>query len=289
MDILNLGGLRMKIKALLLIVLFVFVSCTSGKYSPTIRFPYEWLGQPGYGGNIDQQNFVEPSDICFHPSRKTLFVVSDEGEVAEIKKDGSPIFNKKIPGDLEGITVNPETGLLYIVVEGKDVVLEFDPDKREVIRKFPVNREYKGDPNFLQKQEGYDNGIESITFIPDKSHPEGGVFYMGNQWDPPCIMEVLIPLKSSQAETAEARIIRVLPFKMDDPAAMYHDPKTGLLNVVSDADNILVEITLEGKLVRQYAFLGDKQEGLARDDEGYLYIAQDSGGIIKVKDIRKSQ
>jgi len=279
----------MKIRALVLIVLFLLISCTSGKYSPTIRFPYKWLGQPGFGGDIDQQKIVEPSDICFHPLRKTLFVVSDEGEVAEIKTDGTPVSNKKIPGDLEGITVNPKTGLLYIVVEGKDIVLEYDPNKKEVTRRFPVNREYKGNANFLQKQEGYDNGIESITFVQDENHPEGGVFYMGNQLDPPCIMEILIPLKSSQAETAEARIIRVLPFKMDDPAAMYYDSRTGFLNIVSDFDNILVEITLQGKLVRQYAFLGDNQEGLARDDEGYLYIAQDSGGIIKVKDLRKSR
>ncbi len=67
---------------------------------------------------------------------------------------------------------------------------------------------------------------------------------------------------------------------------MYYDSKTGHLNVVSDADNILVEITLEGKLVKEYAFPGDNQEGIARDDEGYLYIAQGEGGIIKVKDLR---
>jgi uncharacterized protein YjiK len=67
---------------------------------------------------------------------------------------------------------------------------------------------------------------------------------------------------------------------------MYYDSKTGHLNVVSDAYNILVEITLEGKLVREYAFLGDNQEGIAKDDEGYLYIAQGLVGIIKVKDLR---
>ena len=125
--------------------------------------------------------------------------------------------------------------------------------------------------------------------MPNPAHPEGGTFYVGNQWDPPVIMEVLVPLKSSRVSEAEAKIIRVLPFRMDDPAAMYYDPRTGLLNIVDDADNIFVEITLDGKLVRQYAFLGDNQEGLCRDDEGYLYIAQDTGGIIKIKDLRKKK
>ena len=73
---------------------------------------------------------------------------------------------------------------------------------------------------------------------------------------------------------------------MDDPAALFYGPKAGLLNVASDADNIVVEITLDGKIVREYAFLGDEQEGIARDDGGNLYIAQDRGEIIKIKDLR---
>ena len=43
---------------------------------------------------------------------------------------------------------------------------------------------------------------------------------------------------------------------------------------------------LDGRLVHEYAFLGDNQEGIAVDEEGFLYIAQDTGGILKVKDLR---
>ncbi len=277
----------MKIRCLLLSLLILSISCSQSEYLYTIRFPYTWQGPQGYGGDIDQQDFVEPSGICFHPIRKTLFVVSDEGEIAEIETDGTPVFNFKIPGDLEGLAVNPQSGLLYVIVEGDDIILEFDPDKKEVTRKFPINREWDGNPNYLEKkEEEYDNGIEAIAFVLDEDHPEGGTFYVCNQWDPSCIMEVFVPLKTSQAKTAEARIMRILTLKIDDPAAMYYDYKTGLLNVVSDADNILAEITLDGKLVNAYAFTGNDQEGLTRDDEGYLYIAQDIGGILKVKDDR---
>jgi uncharacterized protein YjiK len=277
--------------ALILLILFTsFYTCSLGKKSLTIAFPYEWLDRPGFGGNIDQQGIVEPSGICFHPLRKTLFVVSDEGELFEIETDGSPVFNVKFPDDfdLEDVTVHPQTGLLYLVREGEDIILEFDPDKKEVTRTFPLNREYKGNPNFLEKSVGeFDNGIESITFVLDENHSEGGTFYIGNQYDPSCIMEVLIPIKSSLTKTAEARILRVLPFDLKDPAAMYYDPKTGLLNVVDDADNIFVELTLDGKLVKEYAFLGNEQEGIAWDEDGFLYIAQDIGGIIRVRDLRK--
>lgn len=269
-------------KNIFLILIFFLAACSVQEYSPTIRFPYKWLE-----GNIDQYNLVEPSGMCFHSKSKTLFVVSDEGEVMEMNKDGTYLWSAKIPGDLEGITIDPLSGLLYIVVEGTDVILEFDPSKREILRSIPVNRAFDGDPNYLQKQsQGFDNGIESIAFVPDTSHPDGGTFYIGNQWDPACIMEIQIPLKTGQERSQEAHILRVLPLKIDDPSAMYYDAESKLLNIVSDADNILVEVTLDGEIIQEYAFLGDEQEGLTKDDEAYLYIAQDSGGIIKVKDLR---
>ena len=268
----------------------LLAGCSALKFAPTIRFPYLWLDVQGFGGDIDRQNIPEPSGIVYHPQRNTLFVVSDEGWVAEIQKNGTPVAKYRVIGDLEGITLNPETGLLYVAVEGEDVILEFDPERGEVTRRFPINREFQGNPNFLQKKvDEYDNGIESIAFVADSKHPEGGAFYVGNQWDPPMIMEILVPLKSSRAAEAGAKIMRVLPFKMDDPAGMYYDRSTGLLNIVGDADNIFVEITLTGRLIRQYAFLGDNQEGICLDDEGNLYIAQDTGGILKVKDLRKKQ
>jgi len=263
-------------------------ACSTNIHPTQIRFPYKWLDEPGFGSDIDpERRITEPSGICFHPSRKTLFVVSDEGILLEIKTDGMPVSSIKIPGDLEGVTVNPLTGFLYVIVEGEDVILEVNPISQEISRKFPINRLWQGDPNYIQKQrETYDQGVESLEFVPDADHPEGGTFYAGNQWDPPCVFELYVPLNSSREKTAEAKILRVLPLKLDDPAAMFYDPATGWLNVVSDADNILVVITLEGKIVKEFAFLGDNQEGITRDDQGFLYIAQDSGGILKVKDLR---
>jgi uncharacterized protein YjiK len=253
----------------------------------SIRFPYFWPGTPGFGGDIDTEKIPEPSGICFDRARHSLFVVSDEGWLYEITPQGRGISHWRIPGDLEAVTLDPATGRLYIAVEGDDVILEFDPDRGAVTRRFPIDRAFRGDPNFLQKQvNAYDNGIESLVFVPDPKNSEGGTFYAGNQWDPPMIIEVAAPLRSSTAPEAPARIVRVLPIKIDDPGGMYYDPVTKLLNIVDDADNILVEATLKGRVLREYAFPGDNQEGICRDDEGWLYIAQDSGGIIKIKDLR---
>jgi len=280
----------MKIRYWCLTTLLLIAACGRDKYAPTIAFPCEWPGSPGFtpSANFDRQNIPEPSGICLHPARKTFFIVSDEGFVYEVKQDGTPISTVKVAGDLEEITVDPSTGLLYIIVEGDDVILEYDPDKREVTRRFPVDREYGENSQFLQKQVGsYDNGVESLVFVPNPGHTEGGTFYAGNQEDPPCIMEVSVPLRSSRAKEAEARILRVLPLQMRDPGALYYDSSKKLLYVVSDSDNLFLEITLDGRLVKEYAFPGDDQEGIAWDDQGYIYICQDSGGIIKLKDLRK--
>ena len=83
--------------------------------SPSIAFPYQYVG------NIDKAGFNEPSGICWHSQRESLFVVGDEGDICEIKTDGTLIMQKRIrPGDFEGITHDPSSGLLYIAVEGTD-------------------------------------------------------------------------------------------------------------------------------------------------------------------------
>ena len=55
------------------------------------------------------------------------------------------------------------------------------------------------------------------------------------------------------------------------------------LTGVSMLNNAFAETDSEGHLLRLYTFPGQSQEGLALDPEGHLYIAQDSGGILKIR------
>jgi len=264
-------------------------SCGKSDPPSDILFPCEWPGSPGFlpVTNIDRSNLNGPSGICYHPGRKTLFAVGDRGDVLEMRPDGTPVSRGRLRGDLEDITVDPATGLLYVVLEGDDVIVEVDPEGFLPIRRFPVDRSFQGDPAFLRKQtRRYDNGLEALVFVPDAAHPEGGSFYAGNQEDPDCVVELFVPLKSGRGAEAPARIARILTTGLPDPAAIFFDPRTRLLNVVSDAPNILSEITPAGRVVRQFAFPGNDQEGACLDEEGHLYIAQDCGGILKLKDKR---
>ena len=271
------------------IPLALFLTMLSGCATPIkndvdpldILFLHQWVG------NIDQVHFNEPSGIVFHPGRGTLFVVGDEGDICEIREDGALIKQKRIRhADFEGITCDPSTGLLYIAVEGEEKIVEIDPEDFGVLREFAIERTFQG--SVVLKSGG--QGIETISFVPDPNHPEGGTFYVANQGfdlkdkeDPSAIFEVEAPLKSGPGGDLTAKILRSFSIGVVDLSGSHYDKASDLIYVISDATNTFFEITRTGKVLRAYAFPGDNQEGIAVDDKGFVYIAQDSGGIIKVK------
>jgi uncharacterized protein YjiK len=254
---------------------------TEGMSPFDILFPHQWVG------NIDRVDFNEPSGIVFHSQRGTLFVVGDNGDICEIQRDGILVKQKRIStADFEGITCDPSTGLLYIAVEGEEKIIEIDPEDLGVLREFAIDRAFQ--EKTVLKAGG--SGIEAIAFVPDADHPEGGTFYVTNQAfdlndmeDPSAIFQIEVPLKTGSAGDSTAKIIRYFTLEVIDLSGLHYDSVHGQLCVISDATNTFFQITKAGKILRSYAFPGNDQEGITVDSEGFLYIAQDSGGIIKVK------
>lgn len=242
---------------------------------------YEWLG------DIDEEGFREPSGIVFDGTRGTLFVIGDEGDICEMTTDGQMLRQKALRrgADLEGLARVPETGLLYVAVEGDEKILEVDPGTFEVKREFAIPRTFRGTELF--KPGG--QGIEGICFVPREGHAEGGTFFVANQSfteepgeEMSLIAEVELPLRSSPDAT-NVEIRSWFPVPVIDIAALHYDQATGHILAVSDSANALLELTLDGEAVRVLTLTGDNQEGLTLDDEGLVYIAQDSGGIIKIR------
>ena len=254
-----------------------------------IMFPYEWLG------NIDKDSFNEPSGAVYHSGRGTVFVVGDEGDICEITTAGV-LVKKKLSDrqgrrpDYEGVTYDPSTGLLYVAIEGQETILEINPETFETTRSFPIERAFNG--KLLMKKGG--QGIEAITFVPNSKHPEGGTFYVANQSfsldnqdDISAIFEVELPLRTAGLHDPKGKILRYFSLGVIDLSGLHYDKLKERLYVISDATNTFWEVTKEGKIFRGYAFPGQNQEGLAVDAEGHVYIAQDSGGIIKIKWLRE--
>lgn len=247
----------------------------------SVVFPYEWVG------DIDPVGFNEPSGICWHAQRDTLFVVGDEGDLCEITREGVLVKQKHIrPADFEGISYDPATGLLYLAIEEEEAVLEVDPETFATLREFSLPRELDG--KTLLRAGG--EGIEAITFVPDSGHPEGGVFYVANQaftlsdcQDVSALFQVELPLRSG---TGQARITECIMPGIIDLSGLHYDPTTDHIFVVADATNLILEYSRNHRLLSVQAFPGDNQEGVTVDSDGFIYIAQDTGGIIKLKWLR---
>ena len=245
-------------------------------------------------GNIAPIPMRELSGATYHPQRQTVFVVGDEGDIYEIRTDGGLIRKGLLKHtDIEGITVHPETGFLYAVVEDNEEILEIVPQTFRITRKFSVNRQFEGKE--LLKKGGM--GLEAIAFIPNAFHPEGGTFWVGNQSfslkqgkEPSVICEVVVPLVSSKVTSGtnkvEGQISRFFSLSIIDISGLAYDLERQCLLVMSDTTNLLQEVTLDGNVRRQYLIPGHDQEGIVIDKMGFMYIAQENGEIIKLEDHR---
>ena len=238
-------------------------------------------------GNIPGVDFEEASGIAFHPTRKTLFVVTDEGDVGELRTDGTLIQRRHLLyEDFEGITCNPSTGLLYIVIEGRDNVLEVDSDGLVIRREFGLAREHDGEKLF----ESQGNGLEGIAFVPDPKHPDGGTFFLvnrssraGDDDDPPLILEYELPLSSRATHKLEGSIKSHVRIDIEELSGLHYDAESKMLYAVSDDDDRLFRMTRDGEVLAVISLSVKSPEGIAFDDRGYLYVARDPGGIVRMR------
>lgn len=252
--------------------------------SHPIPLPYNWIG------SITKEQIAEPSGITYHPTRRSLFIADDSGSVYEVDLQGTFIQTKGLNElDIEGITMDPRTGLLYAAIEDDEVIVELEPETLTIQRKFRIIRDFKGE--LLLKKGGM--GIEAIAFVPNASHPEGGTFWVGNQSfslkataEPSVVCEVVAPLRTETAAISEASIINAYKMNFIDISGLTYDPQDDVLVLISDTTNLLVEMSREGTILSKYLLPGDEQEGVALDGLGYMYIAQESGAIIKLGDRR---
>ena len=252
--------------------------------SRPIALPYDWVG------NIMKSRISEPSGITYHPARRSLFIADDSGSIHEVRLDGTLVQARGLSElDIEGITVDPNTGLLYAAVEDDEAIIELDAETLTIQREFRINRNFEGEQ--ILKKGGM--GIEAIAFVPDASHPEGGTFWVGNQSfslkpkdEPSVVCEVVVPLRSSMARSAEGTIVRAYRMNFIDISGLTYDMQGDHLVLISDTSNLLVELKPDGTILGQYLLPGDEQEGVVLDGLGYMYIAQESGEIIKLADRR---
>ncbi len=212
----------------------------------------------------------EPSGIVWHNRLQNLFVVGDDGDVAEIDQNGNIIHQPvMVGGDLEGITIaNDHSNYLYLLNEYPQQIVEFD------ISTFRLTGKRW---SLLGMQGNAASGAEALTYNSAK-----GLFYVGSQYDGQ-IYVYNIDLNTS----GSSNFLRVIHTGINnDLAGLSYSRDTERTYAVFDSSNIIQEYNNDDVMVQQYDAPGVDQEGIALlpgcpANTAALVIAQDSGGVLK--------
>lgn len=238
--------------------------------------------------NTDPRYCREPSGIVYSTRRGTLFIADDEGDICELLLDGTLINKTHIDrADLEGITIDPATGLLYAIEEQSMIIMEFHPDSLEPLRQFPLEATFGA---YLPARNNSNPGLEAITFVPDPDHPAGGTFFVASQGrrtrhtkGVAAVYEIAAPLQDSANVNLTAQMVRQFEPGITDLSGLYYDARLQQLLLISDKHDILMLVGTDGDTHTSYKLPGKNQEGITLDSKGQLFIAEDSGDIIKYR------
>lgn len=231
--------------------------------------------QPGnsVGGQLPAG--YETSGATWHPRIDRLFVVSDCGLLSSLDAVGGDVTTWSVPGDLEGVCVaNPESSRIYIGREHPDAILEYDLAQNVVLRTFNLTP-------FITTP--YNLGLEALTFVPDRNHPEGGRFYVGVQ-QTGTIFVFDLPILSSASSTAVTLVNSITPAPaITDLSGLDFDRASGVLWACYDSANILRAMQPIGStaltIIGNYVLPGSDQEGIAIDPCNRLFVTDDTGPL----------
>ncbi|MFZ2979028.1 MAG: SdiA-regulated domain-containing protein, partial [Candidatus Magasanikiibacteriota bacterium] len=214
----------------------------------------------------------QPSGLAWNSVTNKLFTVCNTGQVTIMNFDGTSQQTTAMPYymDFEAITiVDQNSTKVYIGNENPDSILEYDWQTKTLTGK---------SWNLTSIMTGADNqGLEGLTFVPNSFHPfpnsaSGGVFYAGIQRTPvsggDIIDDYLIYVFDIDLNTS-GKIIKWwgIPVAPNTPtydiADMYFNQDTGILYVLYDGANRLIEMKTDGTVIKDYSNVSvNEQEGL---------------------------
>jgi uncharacterized protein YjiK len=212
----------------------------------------------------------EASGICYSKTLDSLFVANDEGTVFEISKNGKIVREVYLGNyDLEGIACDDKNQRLLFAIEGKDNILIISLPSLEKKDVISINRRFHG-RKILKKDKKH--GLEGIT-IDD----EGNIYLLNQSYDFLPEKDPSVMLRVNE----KGEILELYDIGFTDMAGItFHN---GLFYIVSDDEDLLIIYNLDTKKVVETIKLNSAraQEGICFDNDGYIYIADDKGFVIK--------
>lgn len=207
----------------------------------------------------------EASGIGYCSDTDTLIVANDEGRYYEITTDGKILKEIKLGNlDLEGV-VCKETEMIF-AIEDKGILIV----DRKSSQKQNVNLDtlYNGKKVVLWNKKA---GIEGIAI-------NGDTLYLSKQSKKKkSTFIAVVDLSKSPFH-----IIDIIEHGIPDTSGLsYHE---GYLYMVSDRKDLLVKFDLQKRKIVHKVRLGKGAwEGITFDNNGFIYLADDDGWVMKYK------
>jgi hypothetical protein len=209
----------------------------------------------------------EPSGAAWHSGRNGLLLVGDEGQLALIEARGALRSVWSVGGDLEGVAVcDPDSALIYLLVESPPAILEFDLQTGSVRRAVGLGADLPDVPP--------EEGPESLACVPPSAPDVEPRLYVGVQHDG----RILVYERLAGAGLAR-RVQTLGPLDgRRDLAALEYDAGAGTLWAVYDAADRLVALDRAGRKTGEWPLPEGETEGLAIGSAGW-FLADDRGPV----------
>ncbi len=229
---------------------------------------------------------VEPSAIAFRRPRGSLLVACDNGYVLEVDEGFRRIDRYDIPGDLEGLAIHPQTETLFVAVESFQAILEFDLERRRILRWWDVD--LQAHPLLARKPRNDNRGLEGVAI---GEGPDPGLrLYAVVESDPALLVRLDVDL--SEKATAEARkaaaasgmfgvrgraaVVEAFDLGVPRLSDVIYDAHTQKLCVLCSDDAVLLVVDTRGKIHTSARLPGGRPEGLVFLPDGRTCVADDT-------------
>ncbi len=221
----------------------------------------------------------EASGIAWHPTLQRFFAVGDRGTLAEIDAAGSVLRSHHVKGNLEDVAVHPPSGRLVLLAEKKGELVVWDPRSASETARFPLDVAAVLGREPADKNQGF----EGIAFRPDADASGGGTFFLVHQRKPARLVALGFDPTGAPRTIGAADVSARHPLKpYEDLTAVVWSEPLGRLLVIAESDDRLLLVSPAGTITGTWTLPGARQEGLAFDPEGSMWIADDLEGLFKI-------
>jgi uncharacterized protein YjiK len=228
---------------------------------------------------IPADGLHEASGIVWHAALQRFFAVGDRGTLAEIEPSGRVVVLHPVKGNLEDVTVHTPSGRLVLLAEKKGELVVWDTASASETARFRL------DVAAVLAREPADRnqGFEGITFREDSEEPGGGIFYLVHQRKPARLVALRFdPTGPARTIGASDVLARHALKPYEDLTAVVWSEPLGRLLVIAESDDRLLLVSPAGTITGSWPLPGARQEGLAFDPQGGLWIADDLQGLFKI-------